>query len=410
MRQKFIFKASLFFLLALLLCSNIYAQVKIGEKAPKIFLDEIYNSNSSEIPSVESLENNVVVLYFWATWCKPCVSSFPKINELYKKYEKDNVKIIAITDDPKEKLENFLNKANVTFLIGRDNSEKSFANYNVSGRPTVYIINNQGVVVYQGRTITEELIEEVLATNDIEVSQDPITDGVMTFVGFSPGEDPLYNAIYIMHYKREDYRWDYNLIEQFIIRPSLETKFWGCGWKFHQGYVGVTYSGGDLADIFTFLHEKSSKNWIKNNTQDTNLYDIVYWRKAKNRKQAYKEIEQKLSNGLSFNVNTVIMEQDVNMLYVSHKNDSLKKEEEVSWETMNIYMGIDNVISCLEKKSGQYFMADNSAKNILIYNNEMDWEKLTMATTEDLIDFLKRRGIDIRVEKRKIKLLELNKK
>jgi len=207
---------------------------------------------------------------------------------------------------------------------------------------------------------------------------------------------------------KEEYH--YKLIEQFIIRSSLETEFGGCGRKSHQGYVGVTYSGGDLADIFTFLREKSSKNWIKNNTQDTNLYDIVYWKKAKNRKQAYKEIEQSLCNGLSFNVNMVVEEQNINILYVSRRNDSLKKMEDVTWETMNLYLGIDDVISWLEKKSGHYFMADNSAKELLVYNNEMDWGKLNLATTEELIDFLKRRGIDIRVEKKKIKLLELNKK
>ena len=384
---------------------NIYAQIKIGEKAPELFLEEIYNSNNPEIPTLKDWEDNIVVLYFWATWCKPCVSSFQKINELHKKYEKENVKIIAVTDDEKERLEAFLSKANADFLIGRDNSKKTFTNYNVSTRPNIYILDKQGIVIYQGSEISEEMIEEVLATNQIS-SNNFIRNEIITFGGFSPGEDPLYNAMCIMHSGRDDY--NYKLIEQFIIRPSLEKEFWGYGCKFHQGYAGFTYSGGDLADIFAFLYDKTSKNWIKNNTQDTDLYDIVYWRKAESLNQAYQEIEESLLDGLSFKIDTVVVEQNVNILYVSRDNDSLQTE--LGWETMNLYMKIEQIISSLEEKSGHYFIADDSAENMFIYNNEMDWEKLNTATADELIDFLKRRGIGIKVEKKEIVLLELNKR
>jgi hypothetical protein len=158
------------------------------------------------------------------------------------------------------------------------------------------------------------------------------------------------------------------------------------------------------------LHfKKIEYNECTNFQKNTNIKTTTI-RKAKNLNQAYKEIEKRLSEGLSFKINTVIVEENVNILTVVRKNDSLKKEKDIPSEAMNLYLEMDYIISLLEEKSGRYFMADNSAKEMFVYNNEIDWKKLDTATTDDLIDFLKRRGLDIRIKKKKIKLLKLNNK
>ena len=200
----------------------------------------------------------------------------------------------------------------------------------------------------------------------------------------------------------------YKMIDHFIIRPSLVNEFTGCVYKNTNGHIGVTYIGGTVAEILAFLREKPSPLWVKDKTQDTTLYDIVCYKKAKYLKQVYREIEQRFAEGFSFKINTVVSEQDINMLYVSRKSDLLKKEKEIAPETERIYMEIDEIASSLEDKSGQYFMVDKSLKDMFVFNNEWDFEKLYTATADELIDFLKRRGIDIRIEKKKIKLLELN--
>jgi peroxiredoxin len=146
---------------------SVIAQIKVGTKAPELTLEGIYNRENSKIPTIESLKGKIVILDFWATWCTPCVAAFPENNKLSTKYKDKNVQFIAITDDPKEKLENFLGKMKIDFWVGRDDDKKDFKNYNVNGRPQMYIINKEGTIVYQGNKITPEMIEEVIATNTI---------------------------------------------------------------------------------------------------------------------------------------------------------------------------------------------------------------------------------------------------
>ena len=111
-------KIKLFIMLCVPLIA--FSQINIGTKAPEIQLEAIYNKVDNKIPTLESLKGEIVVLDFWAIWCSPCVAAFPENNELYNKYKEQGLHFIAITDDPKEKLENFLKKVKVEFWIGRD--------------------------------------------------------------------------------------------------------------------------------------------------------------------------------------------------------------------------------------------------------------------------------------------------
>ncbi|NBB88955.1 MAG: redoxin family protein [Bacteroidetes bacterium] len=50
--------------------------------------------------------NQVVIVNFWATWCKPCVKEMPYFNELSKTYAEDNsVKVILVSLDMESQLQ-----------------------------------------------------------------------------------------------------------------------------------------------------------------------------------------------------------------------------------------------------------------------------------------------------------------
>ena len=45
------------------------------------------------------LRGNVVLIYFCASWCPPCVHEYPKLKSVYDKYHKQGFEIVAISFD-----------------------------------------------------------------------------------------------------------------------------------------------------------------------------------------------------------------------------------------------------------------------------------------------------------------------
>jgi len=45
------------------------------------------------------LRGNVVLIYFCASWCPPCVHEYPKLKSMYDKYHKQGFEIVAISVD-----------------------------------------------------------------------------------------------------------------------------------------------------------------------------------------------------------------------------------------------------------------------------------------------------------------------
>jgi thiol-disulfide isomerase/thioredoxin len=53
----------------------------------------------------ESGKGKVVLVNFWATWCKPCVSEFSSLVKLYNDYKDKNFKLIFISVDVPEDID-----------------------------------------------------------------------------------------------------------------------------------------------------------------------------------------------------------------------------------------------------------------------------------------------------------------
>lgn len=387
--------------------SNMVGQLDVNSTAPEFSLDTIYNTSGKNTSTLESLKGKTIILDFWATWCTPCIAAFPENNKLYNKYKSQDVVFIAITDDSKKGIENFLKRKPVDFWIAQDKSGIVFKKYKVNGRPQMYIIDKNGRIVYEGNRITDSTIEQALnleVTLPAEIAK-PLS--IMSNGGFSPGEDPVYNGMYRM--LGNDIRKNRpRLIEQMIIRPSLEEKAGSYGSKRMNGYIGVTYTAFTIKRIFFMTHQLSSYLWIRDNTKLKDRLDIIYWKKCESFDNAFLEIETALSKGLSIKVDTIAKTTDVNTLYLDEKSNLVKKRNQIEDGTFKFYTHIDIIISKLEYKSKEFFTLDDSLKDVYIDNTLMNSKQLNLATKSEVLGFLQTRGIINKREIKEIMTYEIN--
>ena len=118
----------------------------IGHPAPEI---SIKNWINSEPLTLSSQHGNVVLLEFWATWCKPCHSMFPKIKKLHKDYAALGLRIIALTryyfsikatagseENELELIQNFVRDHGLEFPVGIAEDPRTQMLYGAVGLPT----------------------------------------------------------------------------------------------------------------------------------------------------------------------------------------------------------------------------------------------------------------------------------
>ena len=98
-------------------------------------------------PVLEDYTGKVVLLDFWASWCSPCLQSFPWMNELQQKHGKEGLVVLAVNLDQDRKLaEAFLGKTPAKFRVEYDSAGNVARQFEVQAMPTSLLIDRQGKV------------------------------------------------------------------------------------------------------------------------------------------------------------------------------------------------------------------------------------------------------------------------
>jgi uncharacterized protein (TIGR03435 family) len=162
-------------LIFLLTAINIvtFGQVhpKIGIKAPDVPFQKIVNYGKPSA-SLSDFNGKVVILDFWATWCGPCISSFPKLETLQAKFG-NQLQILTITDDPEERITRFLSKRKLSLPIVLDNNRSIASSFPHRSIPHLVIIDKNGLVsaITSSSGITEEIVQKVIDGERIDLKE-----------------------------------------------------------------------------------------------------------------------------------------------------------------------------------------------------------------------------------------------
>ncbi len=121
--------------------------INVGNEAPDINLPD----PSGKDIALSSLRGKVVLIDFWASWCKPCRAEMPNVVKIYKKYKDKGFEIYGVSlDQAKEAWVEAIQQDGITWPQVSDLKywECVAARlYNVQGIPFTVLLDKEGKIL-----------------------------------------------------------------------------------------------------------------------------------------------------------------------------------------------------------------------------------------------------------------------
>ena len=121
-------------------------------------------------------KGQVVLLDFWATWCKPCLKTMPRLQKLYDAHSEKGFEVLGVSiDEDKDrlkKIKKMVAKIAISYPIFIDAKQTpAWYQFKVKALPAMYLLDGESQIVAQwtGKIDYREVEKEVLKHLDKRV-------------------------------------------------------------------------------------------------------------------------------------------------------------------------------------------------------------------------------------------------
>jgi thiol-disulfide isomerase/thioredoxin len=120
--------------------------------------------------SDESLRGKLVLIEFWATWCKPCVAVLPELTRLHAKYKKRGFEILSIDyTESAETVQGFRKKHSkmpwLHIVLDEEPGKELGEAFEVGGFPTALLVAPDGTILKSTTGFSPGALEELIEAN-----------------------------------------------------------------------------------------------------------------------------------------------------------------------------------------------------------------------------------------------------
>ena len=154
-----------------------YLPPQLPRQAPDFVVETLDRGSVSLL----DFEGRIMLLDFWATWCKPCLESMPRLQQLYNSYSDKGFVVLGISidegEDSAKKIKKFIDKAGISYPIFLDaKPTPAWHIFKVKAIPALFLIDGNGQVVAQwtGKIDHNQIKNEVINRVEKRTQSDAI--------------------------------------------------------------------------------------------------------------------------------------------------------------------------------------------------------------------------------------------
>ncbi len=116
---------------------------RIGEAAPDFTLQD----TTGKSVSLTGFRGHPVFVNFWASWCPPCRSEMPDIQSLAQENAGKGLVVLGVNmQEDSQPVVHYADTLGLSFPLVLDRNGSVSTRYNVTGLPTSYILDEDGVI------------------------------------------------------------------------------------------------------------------------------------------------------------------------------------------------------------------------------------------------------------------------
>ena len=158
-----------FVLLAALTALPAFDSWSMGSRVPTVGTqaeDFRLTDLTGKEQSLSHYRGKIVLLNFWATWCKPCTTEMPAMQTAYDKLRDKGFVVLAVNElEDDARVREHIKQYGHTFPVLMDRDNKVANQFGVFGLPVSVFIDQEGRVqeYLKGGLLTEQKIDEIVA-------------------------------------------------------------------------------------------------------------------------------------------------------------------------------------------------------------------------------------------------------